>query len=81
MIGTQFLRFHLLVTFDRCCLLVSSKSDQPHIKHLFEPRSIAVIGASTNPSKIGYKVIDNIIASKYTGKIYPVNPRGGEILG
>ncbi len=62
-------------------MLVSIETKIPHIKHLFEPKSIAVIGASTNQSKIGYKVIDNIIASKYPGKIYPVNPRGGEILG
>ncbi|MHA1973439.1 MAG: acetate--CoA ligase family protein [Candidatus Hodarchaeales archaeon] len=53
----------------------------PEIKYLFEPRSIAVIGASEDSKKIGYKVVDNIIASGYKGKIYPVNPRGGEILG
>ncbi|MHA2225416.1 MAG: acetate--CoA ligase family protein [Candidatus Hodarchaeales archaeon] len=55
--------------------------NKPSIKYLFEPRSIAVIGASTNPNKIGYKVVDNIVYSKYPGKIYPVNPKGGEILG
>lgn len=59
----------------------SRLKDKPSIKYLFEPRSIAVIGASTNPNKIGYKVVDNIIYSKYPGEIYPVNPRGGKILG
>ncbi len=53
----------------------------PSIKYLFEPRSVAIIGCSTNPNKIGYKVLDNIIYSKYHGLIYPVNPKGGEILG
>ena len=53
----------------------------PSIKYLFEPRSIAIIGASQNSSKIGYQVIDNIINSGYKGKIFPVNPKGGIILG
>ncbi|MCD6512548.1 MAG: acetate--CoA ligase family protein [Thermoplasmata archaeon] len=49
------------------------------MKSLFEPESIAVIGASSNPNKIGYKILDNIISSGYKGKIYPVNNKGGEI--
>jgi acetyltransferase len=53
----------------------------PPIKYLFEPRSVAIIGASSNPNKIGHQVLDNILYSGYPGKIYPVNPRGGEILG
>ena len=52
----------------------------PEIKFLFEPRSVAIIGASSNSRKIGFKVVDNIVASGYSGKIYPVNPKGGEIL-
>lgn len=50
------------------------------IKYLFEPRTVAVIGASRNPAKIGYKITENIILGGYTGKVYPVNPKGGEIL-
>jgi len=48
---------------------------------LFEPRAIAVIGASANPEKIGYRIVENIVRSGYTGGIFPVNPKGGEILG
>ncbi len=63
-------------------LLVGSRlKEKPSIKYLFEPRSVAIIGCSTNPNKIGYKVLDNIVYSKYQGKVYPVNPKGGEILG
>jgi len=51
------------------------------IKHLFEPRSVAVIGASSSPDKIGYKIMDNIVGSGFKGGIYPINPKGGEILG
>jgi acetyl coenzyme A synthetase (ADP forming)-like protein len=53
----------------------------PDIKYLFEPRGVAIIGASKDESKIGHKFVRNITASGYKGGIYPVNPEGGEILG
>ena len=55
--------------------------DGPDIKYLFEPRAIAVIGASHDETKIGYKILNNILSGGYSGKIYPVNPGGGTILG
>jgi acetyl coenzyme A synthetase (ADP forming)-like protein len=51
------------------------------IKYLFEPQSIAVIGASPDTKKIGFAVFNNIITGGYKGKVFPVNPRGGEIDG
>lgn len=48
---------------------------------LINPRSIAVVGASRTPGKIGYVILWNIIAYGYTGKIYPINPHADEILG
>ncbi|MFW6056222.1 MAG: CoA-binding protein [Chloroflexota bacterium] len=48
---------------------------------LFEPRSVAVIGASTSPGKPGHEVIRNMQANGYEGRIHLVNPKGGEILG
>jgi len=47
----------------------------------FEPRSVAIIGASALPGKAGHEAIRNILANGYPGKLYPVNPKGGEILG
>ncbi len=55
--------------------------DGHDIKYLFEPRSVAVVGASHNPAKIGYKILQNIVEGGYEGRILPVNPKGGEILG
>ncbi|MDD5338374.1 MAG: acetate--CoA ligase family protein [Dehalococcoidales bacterium] len=55
--------------------------DKPDIKYLFEPRSIAIIGASRDSTRIGYKILQNVILSGFKGKIYPVNPENGEILG
>ena len=50
-------------------------------KKLFNPDSIAVIGASHDPQKIGYVVLKNLISHNYNGNVYPINPKGGEILG
>jgi len=47
----------------------------------FEPRSVAVIGASATRHKPGNDVVLNILANGYSGALYLVNPRGGEILG
>ncbi len=47
----------------------------------FTPSSIAVIGASDNPSKIGSKILSNIIEGGYAGRIYPINPHAQEIAG
>ncbi len=55
-------------------------SNNPKIKHLFEPRSVAVIGASSTPNKIGYTIVRNILQSGYQGNVYPINPKGGEVL-
>jgi len=54
---------------------------QHNIKYLFEPRSIAVIGASQDKTKIGYAVFNNIISGGYKGKVFPVSPKGGNIDG
>ncbi len=51
------------------------------IEALFNPRSIAVIGASRHPGKIGYTILKNIIEYGYKGKVYPINPKADEILG
>jgi len=50
------------------------------LKPLFNPDSIAIIGASRNPGKLGHVLVSNILSAGYKGKLFPVNPAGGEIL-
>ncbi len=47
----------------------------------FKPKSVAVVGASPKPEKLGYIVIENLLKMGYPGKIYPVNPNYTEIQG
>jgi acyl-CoA synthetase (NDP forming) len=51
------------------------------LKSFFETKSIAVVGASTNPEKLGHVIIKNIIEGGFRGGIYPVNQKGGQVLG
>ncbi|RUM36857.1 MAG: CoA-binding protein [Desulfobulbus sp.] len=51
------------------------------LEKLFSPESVAVIGASRTPGKVGYDIVNNLVESGYAGNIIPVNPAGGELLG
>jgi acyl-CoA synthetase (NDP forming) len=44
-------------------------------------RSVAVVGASNHPDKWGYKTVETIVNGGYDGQLYPINPKGGQILG
>ncbi|MEV6415618.1 acetate--CoA ligase family protein [Kribbella sp. NPDC051718] len=48
---------------------------------IMKPRAVAVIGASNEDGKIGNSVMKNLVNGGYKGDIYPVNPKGGEVLG
>ena len=48
---------------------------------VFNPKSIAVVGASHAPEKVGHQVLKNLIDGGFEGKIYPVNPKEGKLLG
>jgi acyl-CoA synthetase (NDP forming) len=52
-----------------------------NLQKLFYPRSLAVIGASNTPGKLGYNVLKNLIDHGFEGKIFPVNPKGGLVQG
>ncbi len=47
----------------------------------FQPRGVAVVGASADPTKLGYGLARNLIQSNYQGVVHFVNPRGGSLLG
>ena len=51
------------------------------LESLFNPQSVAVVGASANPDKLGFNVLDNMIKFGFQGQIYPINPKEKEILG
>ncbi len=51
------------------------------LENFFNPRSVAIVGASRTPGKVGYDILKNIIQYDYKGSVYPINPAATEILG
>jgi acetyl coenzyme A synthetase (ADP forming)-like protein len=47
----------------------------------FNPKGVAVIGASSNPNKLSFGIFRNLTQYGYQGKVYPINPNAREILG
>ena len=47
---------------------------------ILKPKSVAVIGASTSPDKMGHEILKNIIDSGFNGAVYPINPKADIIL-
>ncbi len=48
---------------------------------LFTPATIAIIGASRHSGKFGHTILANLVTGGFTGKIIPINPQAGEIMG
>jgi len=51
------------------------------LKAIFIPKSVAVIGASTAPGKLGHDILANLKNGGFAGSLYPINPKADEILG
>jgi acyl-CoA synthetase (NDP forming) len=61
--------------------MVSSNKTPALLETLLNPHSIAIVGASPNPVKQGYRYLQQLLEFHFKGKLYPVNRRGGTILG
>ena len=51
------------------------------LRPFFYPRSVAVIGASRDPTSIGYRIVEALAGNRFRGIIYPVNPKATTIAG
>ncbi|KAF0108960.1 MAG: hypothetical protein FD146_4 [Anaerolineaceae bacterium] len=58
------------------------RPDPRTLAPFFQPKGVAVIGASSDPSKLGYGIVENLVHPRYgfPGPVYPVNPKAEEIL-
>jgi acetyl coenzyme A synthetase (ADP forming)-like protein len=52
-----------------------------NLKFVCSPRTVAIVGASPVPNKIGNVLLRNFLDGKFPGKIYPINPKYPELLG
>jgi acyl-CoA synthetase (NDP forming) len=51
------------------------------LKAFFEPRVVAVIGASRERNKIGSEILHNLLVTNFSGTVVPVHPTASEIFG
>jgi acetyl coenzyme A synthetase (ADP forming)-like protein len=49
------------------------------LRPFFQPRAVAVVGASRDPASIGYRIVEALAVNRFAGPIYPVNPNAAEI--
>src|SRR5450759_2520934 len=70
---------------DETVLTAVDKRDQHatvrSLERVLRPRSVALIGASRKPHAVGHEVLRNLLASRFSGPIYPVNSRADRVLG
>src|SRR5437667_343532 len=59
----------------------AAKPNVEFMEKFFTPQSVALVGASATPGKVGNSVLDSIAKHDYKGKVYPINPKAEEILG
>ena len=57
------------------------RAEARSVHNVLHPTSVAVIGASTDPSKIGHAVLANLLHGNFTGPVYPVNPDARSVRG
>jgi len=57
------------------------KEKMESIRKMLNPEHVAVLGVSHNPLKWGHRVLHSLLGGKFSGRLYPVNPKGGNILG
>jgi acetyltransferase len=60
---------------------MSSLIDRHYLTPLFEPSSIAIVGATEQPGKVGRVVVENLLAGGFRGPLYGVNPKHSRVLG
>jgi len=58
-----------------------AKPNSQYMEKFFTPKSVALVGASATPGKIGNSVLDALGKQDYKGKVYPINPKQKSILG
>jgi acetate---CoA ligase (ADP-forming) len=58
-----------------------AEAERASLRAIFEPKTVAVVGASRNPASVGGALFRNLLRWGFTGTIYPINPAAASIAG
>jgi acetyl coenzyme A synthetase (ADP forming)-like protein len=72
---------HMLDTITKAEQIANLQDQEAMLEMFTNPKSVAVVGASPSPDKLGYAVLHNVIQYGYQGHVFPINPKVDEILG
>src|ERR1700710_629674 len=50
------------------------------LEAIFAPQSVAIVGASPDPNKLGHRVLRNVVDNGYAGSVFPIHPTAPTIL-
>jgi acyl-CoA synthetase (NDP forming)/RimJ/RimL family protein N-acetyltransferase len=56
-------------------------ADVASLRHLLDPSSVAIVGASRKPGRVGHAIVRNVVAAGFAGRVYAVNPHAKSVLG
>lgn len=62
-------------------MTAEKKSAHSQLRHLFQPKHIAVVGASRTPGKLGHTVVHNLVRTGFPGRVSPINATGADVDG
>ncbi|WP_440106372.1 bifunctional acetate--CoA ligase family protein/GNAT family N-acetyltransferase [Streptosporangium sp. H16] len=57
------------------------EAERASLARVLSPRSVAVVGASREPDRVGHRLLGNLLDGAFPGPVYPVNPKAAQILG
>jgi acetyl coenzyme A synthetase (ADP forming)-like protein len=60
---------------------MSQAANEAKLRRLLRPRTVAVVGASRNPSKVGGAIFQNLLSGGFQGPVFPINPRATSVAG
>ncbi len=58
----------------------TAEANSNFMEKFFYPKSVALVGASATPGKVGYSVLDSLVNHEFKGEVYPINPKRDEIM-
>ncbi len=58
-----------------------ARPNRDNMEAFFTPRSVALVGASASPGKIGNSILDSLVNYDFKGRVYPINPKADKIFG
>jgi len=56
-------------------------ADVASLRSLLEPASVAIVGASRKPGRVGHAIVRNVVGAGFGGRVYAVNPHAKSVLG